>query len=379
MNPLHYFYLWFYKRKQDKLNQGYDYEPATPELTARRFKLLLNLHGIQTSEIPEIKEFENITLYDLNSDDRLLQKLTPNFLNHIADTFGIRIEWLRSGEPVMYSNRHWYKDSLPSFFDDLKDVDFDKIFDPFFIVTTVKKFDVNSSEYQPFILVLRKHIAETKDKDLYKYFMESVWDWHHPPCRLQAKGIATKYFELTRRLIPIYQTDEETFHKIQEGYVPPCTELTMNHEISFEEYGALELPHMEPYEVFEWGAVHKEMNYYKINEIQFEYVKKSKPNAIENEKSSVKAKLGRKPSKEKRELKERFVFEYEQKIESNMISCAQAARNFYDSLTSEEEKILFRSDKDYKKSTSDELRDKAERTLKEYYRQYKTNKCSTKN
>lgn len=379
MNVWHYLLLWWHDRRMDKLNEGYDYQPATPELTATRFKQLFNLHGVEVAEIPEIKGFESITLYDLNSNDRLLQKLTPEFLHKTADTFGVRVEWLRSGDPVLYQHRHWYKGGLPNFFDDLKEVDFDETFDPFFVVTTAEKFDVNSPDYQPFILVLRKHLAEIVDKDLYKYYFDSVWDWHHPPCRLQAKGLATKYYELTGRLITIYQTNQEIFHKIQEGYIPPCAELSMNHKISFEEYGALKLPHMEPYEKHEWDAIREEMKYYKIDGIQYEYVKKPKPTATECEQPATKAKSGRKPSKEKRELKNRFVFEYESKIESNQISCAQAARDFYNSLNTEDEKLLFRSDQDYQKSTSDELREKAERTLTEYYRQYKANKCSTVN
>ena len=349
------------------------------KLTARRFKQLFNLHGIGESEIPEINGFQDISLYDLNSNDRLLQKLTPDYLHKTAELFGVRIEWLRSGEPTLYQHRNWYKSALPNFFEDLKEINFDSIYAPFFIVTTTPKLDVNSPEYQPFILVLRKHLSELGDKDLYKYYFGSVWDWHHSPCRLQAKGIATQYYKLTGRLIDIYQANKETFHKIKEGYIPPLDGLWHCHNISFEEYGALKLPHMEPYEKDEWDAILKEMEYYKIDSIKYDYLKKDKTHTSEKEKPSQKAKVGRKPSKEKRELKDRFVNEYENKIENKLISCAQAARDFYDSLEPQDEKILFRSEKDYQKSTPDELRENAKRTLEGYYREYKANKCNTEN
>lgn len=125
MKPWDYLFLWWDNRKQDKLNEGYDYEPATPDLVATRFKQLFSLHGIEVSEIPEIEGFEDISLYDLNSNDRLLQKLTPSFLRKTAEFFGIRIEWLRSGEPILYEHRSWYKSALPNFFEDLKEIDFD--------------------------------------------------------------------------------------------------------------------------------------------------------------------------------------------------------------------------------------------------------------
>lgn len=379
MKPWDYAFYWWHERKLDKLNEGYDYEPATPELTARRFKQLFNLHGIEESEIPEIKGFEDISLYDLNSNDRLLQKLTPDYLHKTADLFGVRIEWLRSGEPTLYQHRNWYKSALPNFFEDLKEIDFESIYAPFFIVTTTPKLDVNSPEYQPFILVLRKHLSELGDKDLFKYYFESVWDWHHPPCRLQAKGIATQYYKLTGRLIDIYQANKETFHKIKEGYIPPLDGLWHCHNISFEEYGALKLPHMEPYEKDEWDAIVKEMEYYKIDSIKYDYLKKDKKHTSEKAKPSQKAKAGRKPNKEKQELKDRFVNEYENKIENKLISCAKAARDFYDSLEPQDEKILFRSEKDYQQSTPDELRENAKRTLEGYYREYKANKCNTDN
>lgn len=379
MKPWDYAFYWWHKRRLAKLNEGYDYEPATPELTARRFKQLFNLHGIEESEIPEIKGFEDISLYDLNSNDRLLQKLTPDYLHKTADLFGVRIEWLRSGEPTLYQHRNWYKSALPNFFEDLKEIDFESIYDPFFIVTTTQKLDVNSREYQPFILVLRKHLSELGDKDLYKYYFGSVWDWHHSPCRLQAKGIATQYYKLTGRLITIYQANKETFHKIKEGYKPPLDGLQQCHNISFEEYGALKLPYMEPYEKDEWDAIIKEMEYYKIDSIKYDYLKKDKTHTSEKAKPSQKVKTGRKPNREKRGLKDRFISQYESKIKSNQISCAQAARDFYDSLGPEEEKLLFRSEKDYQKSTPDELRDNALRTLNRYHREYKANKCNTDN
>jgi len=348
--------------------------PAAPELVANRFISIFEMHGVQVSEIPEIEGFQSISLYDLNATDRLLQKLTPDFLKMTAEFFGVRIEWLRSGEPDLYQHKHWYKNNT-QFFEDLKDIDFDKVYDPFEIITIHDQFDIHSNEYQPFILILKKHVAEINDRAIYKFYVESEWDWHHPPCRLQAKAIATKYYQLTHRMIPIYKVDKDTFKRISHGYITPGTSKIKNHKVSFEEYGALNFRHInEPYENEEREAILSEMQHYKIEGINYEYVNKvdAEESVCNTPKPSKKS--GRKPSKEKREIKDRFISEYQQKIDKGEISADQAARDFYNDLTPEEEKLLFRSQKDYDNSTADELTVRAERTLSDFYADCKKSK-----
>lgn len=345
--------------------------PVTPELIAKRFISLFEMHGIKISEIPEIKGFESISLYELNSTDRLLQKLTPDFLKKTADFFGIRIEWLRSGEPDLYHHRFWYK-NLTEFFEDLKEIDFNQIYDPFEIITINDTFDVHSDSYQPFLLVLKKHIAEIDDREVFRFYVELEWDWHHAPCRLQAKALATKYYELTHRMIPIYKVDRDTFKQLSNRYITPETEKTKNHKVSFEEFGALDFNYFDgPYEKEERDAVLEEMKEYKIDKIDYKYLNEVDEGDSLKKKGARSSKRGRKPSKEKREIKDRFISEYAQKIYKGDISADQAARDFYDRLTPEDERLLFRSQKDYDKATTDELTDRAERTLSDYYSDYK--------
>jgi hypothetical protein len=365
MNPLDRLLLWREEAKFKKISDGFEQQPATPELVAKRFRQLFNLHGIQTAEIPEIDGYENITLHDLNADDRLIQKLTPELLHKTADRFGIRIEWLRSGEPTLYDNRHWYKDGLKNFFEDLKEIDFEETYDPFFIITTHEKLDVHRQEYQPFLLALRSRQTAIGEKDLYRYYIESEWHWHHPPCRLQAKALATQYYKLTKRMITIYTTDQITFQRVGLGYIPPNDNLARNHKISFEEYGALKLNHIEPYEKEEFDAVVETMKDYEIDEISYEYVKASPDNA-----SSItqKGKPGRRPDEKKREIKERFMEQYAKKIFHGEIKADKAAREFFKSLPEDERAVLFRSRKEYvEELIYEEAEKRAERTLSDHY------------
>jgi hypothetical protein len=270
MNLWNKFEIWLFKlheSKYRKIDDEYYEVKLTPELVAERFKLLFKLHGVQVTEIPELEEFKDITLYDLSSNDRLLQKLTPKYIEKAANYFKVRIEWLRSGEAVMYSLHNWYKSNAGDFFQKLTDIDFEKTYDPFLILTIHDKFDVHSDEYQPFILVLRKYLCDVGEKEIYQYRLGRVWDWHHSLCRLQAKAIATRYYQLTERMITLCKTDKETFHKVKQGYIPPILENT-NHMMSFEEYGALEFSHLdEPYEAFEYKEVLKTIKDYHLDEI----------------------------------------------------------------------------------------------------------------
>jgi hypothetical protein len=364
-NPWLRLLIWRERARNKKLYEEFDDQPATPELVAQRFKTLFNLHGIETAEIPEIDGFENITLHDLNSDDRLIQKLTPDFLHKTAERFGIRIEWLRSGESNLYSRRYWYK-NLKNFFEDLKEVDFEETYDPFFIITTREKLDVHDPEYQPFLVVLRKWLATLDDKDVYRYYTETEWDWHHPPCRLQAKALATQYYKLTRRMVTIYTTDMASFRKMAEGYLPPNVQLARNHKISLEEYGALTLNYREPYEQEEFDAIVETMREYEINDISYEYV--SKTNQDSESATRPKRKRGRRPDEKKKEIKDRFLEAYGKKIYREEISAAQAARDFFLTLSEEERAVLFRSPEEYKAQLSyEEAEHRAVRTLTDYY------------
>ncbi len=294
-------------------------------------------------------------------------------MSDIADYFGVRIEWLRSGEPDMYMQRSWYKDWLYKFFIEWKEIDSDELHDPFYILTTTDKFDVYSDEYQPFILVLKKPLAKLNEKDIYQYRFASVWNWNHAPCRLQAKGIATKYYQLTHRMIPMFTTTREDFYKVEQGYIPPNVGRR-NHKVSFEEYAVIKNSYFPLYEEEEHSAVLEEMEYYKINNITHESTGQDNDDFLDvdngdielNAKSNQKTR-GRKKSKEKQEIKDRFVSEWGKQIESEEISCAEAARQFYLTLSPEDEVLLFRSEKDHQRYAPDIAMENAVRTLQGYY------------
>lgn len=274
------FILWLYRKELDDSYIDEHAGESTPEGIIKRVKLLFKLHGVEEAEIPEI--YPEITLPDLQTDSLLLQKLTPDFLKKLSDFFQIRIEWLRSGEPCLFETRGWYKDQTVNFFEDLKSADFARDYNPFEIVTTKDKFNIQDPEHQPFILVIRVPVGYIDGRVIYRYMMESEWHWHHAPCRLGAKAIATRYYQLTHRMIPIYTVSKDNFKKLSAQLVTPYFDKKRNHEVSFEEYGALRFPHLEPYENHEYEAVIQELKDRRLDSCSYDYLSPGNSKGVED-------------------------------------------------------------------------------------------------
>lgn len=70
----------------------------------------LNAHDIHSNEIPRFMPEEfGITLADLSSKENLLKKVTPQVIDWICVTFGIRREWFETDSDVIYETENFYK------------------------------------------------------------------------------------------------------------------------------------------------------------------------------------------------------------------------------------------------------------------------------
>ena len=169
-------------------------------------------------------------------------------------------------------------------------------------------------------------------------------------------------------MITISKVSSEQLQKIASGYLPPHDLGLRNHKISFEEYGAAKLPHMQPFEIEEFDAVVETISDYEIDKVIYKQI--SKTETDETEKNLPKRKVGRKVDMRKLEVKERFIEFYHQKIQLGQISRSQAAKDYYENLTPAEEKILLRSAKDHDHLNDNQLEENIVRTIKDYYREY---------
>src|SRR3569833_3260904 len=75
-------------------------------VVAHRFIKAFRDHNIKAAQIPRL--VPQLKLDDLKSEESLLVALTPDLLDHTAQLFGIRIEWLEGVDDEIYEYRNCY-------------------------------------------------------------------------------------------------------------------------------------------------------------------------------------------------------------------------------------------------------------------------------
>jgi hypothetical protein len=347
-------------------------ESATPNLVAKRFRQLFVDHGIEETQIPRV--FSKITLDDLKSDESLLKKLTPDLINEVAELFKVRVEWIEGVDDTIYSLWTCYKQP-EKFFKYLKKIKYEEHSFPFRLITTTEKFDYKDGSYQPFSILFVEKIAELGDEDIHRYQLDTDWNWQHSYCRIQIKAMAMLYWQQERQPITIHKVSKEIYEQIEDLSLIPYHYLrgSLVSEPSLEDYV------IEPTE----SRVSKEaeelpivLKYIEDNNLSEMKVFRSTINSTcnSNDESPKQAKASKGGSAKHQmlsKIKNEFLQQYADQIAANKISARQAAFDFYDSLDEEQEKMLSRSEKDYEKSSPDERRMNAMRTLTSHYSENK--------
>lgn len=358
------FYFVIYKISEPKPKP---IDPITPQLVSKRFRQICVDHGIEVTQIPRV--FPEIALEDLQSDNSLLKKLTPKFIDEIATFFNVKRDWLEGLGHEIYEQRTFYK-RPELFFKYLNELKYDEWDFPFIILTPETAFDMNGDGRQPFTIVFLEKLLELGQEDIYRYYLDSGWSWTHSPCRLEIKALAKLYWQQARHPISIHKIPKDIYYQIENMEMVPYYYLGAlisdpsleDYVITPEESGvskeAEELPRVDQY-----IEEHKLFNF-KIHKSTLDHRK----NNTQNQKASDKAsKGGNAKNASLSKIKLRFMDEYKNKIFNKEISARQAAFDFYDKLTEDEERALSRSPKDYEKSSADERRIKAVRILTKYY------------
>lgn len=337
-----------------------------------RFRHAFNAHGIIDSDIPHF--VPTLTFEDLASDNALLKKLTPHVINEVAHFFKIRTEWLKGVNAVIYEDSSYYKE--PEAFFELINLtsSIHNVDSPLRILTTVKEFDYTSSIPQPFIPILIEKIGKLGEEDIYRYYIEPMWDWLHLPCRLQIKAHATFLYERWHQTIPIYQVSMKALEAIGGKKLIPTDYIHdyISTNPSLEDYVLPPKSSGMAKESEELSSVANYIEENKLTELLIPHQPYVKPATFTTPKDqSIKAKkAATSRHQDSNLLKDRFIHEYLLKVSQNELSQAQAARNFYDSLSEPEEKLLARSIADHESSSPDERREKACRTLTTHLRKH---------
>ena len=349
-------------------------DAPTVNLVPKRFLQVFREHGIEAAQIPRL--FPEIRLEDLQSEQHLFSILNHDLLQKVANYFGVRLEWLEGVDDTIYE--HWMSYKCPEkLFEDLAAIPKQNLYYPIRILVNDKKLDRLSRAPQHLVLVVAEKIGELGEQTVERFrIYDSLWDWHHSPCRYQLKAIGRLIHNVLHMPIPIYEVDMETLESISNGeriprqyiytgFCPsPCLEdFALTEKESGVAKETEELPRIFQF-IQDYGLEEKA----KLLDRKDEEVEATPPSHAPLSRQEKAKKAATEKNSAGNEIKLRFIELYKAKIDAEEISQAKAAAEFYDSLEEEQAILLCRSRKDYETSTPDELRIRAIRTLTNAFR-----------
>ncbi|MCP1340553.1 hypothetical protein NJR55_13285 [Idiomarina sp. M1R2S28] len=143
--------------------------PAT-ELLSTRLIAVYEAHGVHRNQVPKVIG-QGLTLHDVSTDDRLLEKLNDEILTFTCQLFGINRDWLDDASKEIYPAYNFYKDPkrFEEFLSTLLETSGSENLDG--ILLTVDKVDRGTES----VLILQETIGSINDKQYYRYYLCSGW------------------------------------------------------------------------------------------------------------------------------------------------------------------------------------------------------------
>ena len=199
-----------------------------------RFFLLMEAHGLDLPAAVELMAPFGFTLSTLNSVDRLLDLMTPAAINHLADAFHVRSEWLRGdGNQTIRSGGyvHWYKE-VPGtaqrlvalaaagkkpelMFIRRRGADFEGAF---------KDNDQGNAPREPIGIVMRMRHETPSGTHFTTYEVWQFERWNYGPCRQDLK-LLLAFCEQFRVFTVGHELPEEDLDQLVRGAQLPVTLL----------------------------------------------------------------------------------------------------------------------------------------------------------
>src|SRR3569833_3287996 len=187
-------------------------------VVAHRFLKAFRDHNIKAAQIPRL--VPQLKLDDLKSEESLLGALTPDLLDHTAQLFGIRIEWLEGVDDEIYDYRFCYKQP-ELFFELLADIrrraNGAHLKFPLRTLSVARHLDSKAEQQQLLVPVLLEKIAEFGDEEIYRYYIfNDGWDWGYAPTRIQLKAMARVVCNVLRDPTPLFVVRPADLHGVLE-------------------------------------------------------------------------------------------------------------------------------------------------------------------
>jgi hypothetical protein len=185
-----------------------------------RLLKLFRAHGVEPSQIPRV--FPKLSLKDLINPDSLINQLTPKLIDEVATLFNVRSEWLEGVDDRIYNFSSFYNE--PKEFFDFFSQKYDGSYSaPLRLLTSAEHLDYQNNSKQPVLLIFLEKIAELGEENIYRFHLDTEWDWSHPQCRLQLKAITHIVFKRYRKTVPIFKTNIENFELVSNLETFPCS------------------------------------------------------------------------------------------------------------------------------------------------------------
>lgn len=142
---------------------------------ASRFIRVFESHGVHRNQIPEFFG-HGLMLADVQTEDRLVEKLTPEMLSDAAELFFINSEWLAHGYGDIYPKHHFYKkpEKLGQFIDEYKSKSANHYFE-----CVIFRSDRRTTADYDALLILKTPIGKLSNRLIYAYHICPGWMTHY--------------------------------------------------------------------------------------------------------------------------------------------------------------------------------------------------------
>ncbi|WP_239994212.1 hypothetical protein [Photobacterium phosphoreum] len=135
-----------------------------------RLVQLYEAHGVHRNQIPKVIG-QGLTLHDVSTDERLLEKLTDEILSSTCQLFGINRDWLDGVSDEIYPTYNFYKypAKFEEFLSSLLNKSGSDCLDG--VLLSVDKVDRGTES----VLILQETIGSINEKPYYRYYLCSGW------------------------------------------------------------------------------------------------------------------------------------------------------------------------------------------------------------
>ncbi|EJG0707133.1 hypothetical protein [Vibrio parahaemolyticus] len=140
------------------------------ELLSTRLVSVFEAHGVHRNQIPNVIG-HGLTLHDVSSDERLLEKLNNEILASTCNLFGINRDWLDGSSEEVYPTYNFYKypQKFSNFLSGLVTKCGCENLDG--VLLTVDKVDRGTES----VLILQETLGHINNKPYFRYYLCSGW------------------------------------------------------------------------------------------------------------------------------------------------------------------------------------------------------------